>query len=102
MYTLASFVYFGVLLLVCEASKHLVEHIELFQGNRLLTSKSSFTPSIVTLKRITLRNPFATVHVEHYQACYNCDNLIRILKRSRDCLLYTKKETYCSLFIVNT
>ena len=25
-----------------------------------------------------------------------------ILKRSRDCLLYTKKETNCGLFIVNT
>ena len=27
--------------------------------------------------------------------------LLNILKRSRDCLLYTKKETNCVLFIVN-
>jgi len=29
-------------------------------------------------------------------------DLLLILKRSCDCLLYTKKETYCGLFIVNT
>jgi len=45
---------------------------------------------------------FAVLHLYSYMFMFMFIYSLRILKRSRDCLLYTKKDTKWVVFIVNT